>query len=265
MPAVQLPEGSIWYAHHPATSTRPPLVWIYGAGGTHLDWPGTLRRLPATATLVPDLPGHGRSSLPGRDSIAAYAGDVLALLDALDVRRVIVGGHSMGGAIAQTLALDFPARVAGLVLIGTGARLRVHPDFIDHVRTAPELVFAQVGAALWGDSLPAEAEASRHQYTQALAANGPEVVYGDYVACDAFDSRARLAAIGVPSLVIGGSEDRMTPPKFSHYLAETIPGAELVMVAGGSHMLALEQPEVVGGAVRDWLARSDFGTDFGGA
>jgi len=259
MPAVQFPEGKLWYARHPArAATLLPVLLIHGAAGTHLDWPGTLRRLPGRMTLVPDLPGHGRSTVPGRQDVDAYTRDIVALLAALDVGRVIAIGHSMGGAIAQVLALDFPERIAGLVLIGTGARLRVHPDFLEHVRTEPERVFAQVGAALWGEHLPAEAETVRHQYVQALAANDPEIVYGDYVACDTFDTRGRLEAIRVPTLVVGGTEDRMTPPKFSRYLAETIPGAELVMVAGGSHMLALEQPEVVGEAVRDWLARTDF-------
>lgn len=259
MPAVPFPEGSIWYAYHPAkAASLPPMVLIHGAGGTHLDWPGGLRRLPEAATYVPDLPGHGRSTLPGRQSVQAYAGDIRALLDTLSLGRVIVVGHSMGGAIAQVLALEAPDRVAGLVLIGTGARLRVHPDYIEHVRTAPEQVFAQVSAAMWSDQVSWEAQAARRAYVQTLTASDPEVVYGDYVACDTFDSRGRLEAIQAPTLVIGGSEDRMTPLKFSQYLAETIPQAELVVVPGGSHMMALEQPEVVGEAVRGWLARTDF-------
>jgi pimeloyl-ACP methyl ester carboxylesterase len=259
MPAVPFPEGSIWYAYHPAKAAiLPPVLLIHGAGGTHLDWPRVLRRLPNAATYVPDLPGHGRSTLPGRRSVEAYAEDIAALLERWNLGPVIVVGHSMGGAIAQVLALEVPDRVAGLVLIGTGARLRVHPDYIEHVRTAPEQVFAQVSKAMWSDRIPAEAEATRSKYVQALTASDPEVVYGDYVACDAFDSRGKLEAIRAPTLVIGGSEDRMTPLKFSQTLAESIPQAELVVVPGGSHMMTLEQPEAVGGAVRGWLARTDF-------
>ena len=115
----------MWYAdHRDPTLHRPVTLVIHGAGGTHLDWPAEIRRMPELNTIIVDLPGHGKSSRRGtQQHVGAYASDMLALLDALKLQQVIVAGHSMGGAIAQTLALQHPDRVLGLILICTGAKL----------------------------------------------------------------------------------------------------------------------------------------------
>lgn len=256
MPAIELPTGTVWYARQRAAdSPYPPLLLIHGAGGSHLDWPAELRRLPHATVLTPDLPGHGRSPGRGRRAVATYAGDMIALLDTLGIARAIVGGHSMGGAVAQTLALEAPARVAGLILIGTGARLRVHPDILNGLSVNPDPVYDLLVAWHWAENTPQHLlDRSRQQ----LAATDLEVLHGDYVACDAFDVMAEVGRITAPTLVIGGTADRMTPLKYSAYLADQIPGAELVSVPGGGHMMALEQPQVVAGAVRAWLEKQDW-------
>jgi len=81
----------------------------------------------------------------------------------------------------------------------------------------------------------------------------PRVVWGDFAACDRFDIRERVGEITAPTLVITGSEDRMTPPKFGQWLAERIPGARFVLVEGAGHMVMLEKPDQVASAVREWL------------
>jgi pimeloyl-ACP methyl ester carboxylesterase len=80
------------------------------------------------------------------------------------------------------------------------------------------------------------------------------VLLGDFRACDAFDVRERLGDISVPTLVIGGTEDRLTPPKFSEYLREHIPNTQLLLVEEAGHMVMLEQPAVVTEAIADFLA-----------
>ncbi len=115
MPKIETSSGVMWYAdHRDPTVRRPVTVFIHGAGGTHLDWPAELRRLPEANAIVIDLPGHGRSGGAGRSSVSAYAADVMSLLDALKIPRAILGGHSMGGAICLTAALSYPERVQGL-------------------------------------------------------------------------------------------------------------------------------------------------------
>lgn len=251
MPHITTNTGRLYLADHRKTdSPYRPVLLIHGAGGSHLDWPAGLRRLPQANAIALDLPGHGKSDPPGRSSIDAYAQDVIALLDALELDRVILAGHSMGGAIAQTLALSTPQRVAGLILVGTGARLRVHPDILDRVRTEPEAVAALLKDWMWGPGTPDE---MRQIGYQQMLQTPPDVTYGDYLACNGFNLMDRLGDIQAPALVIGGSEDRMTAPKYAEYLRDNIPRAALIMVEGGGHMMALEQPAVVLAAIERWL------------
>jgi pimeloyl-ACP methyl ester carboxylesterase len=135
MPTV----GGMYYAETGAKmeAAAPPILLIHGSGGSHLDWPGSLRRIVGRRVLTLDLPGHGRSTPPGRETAADYAADVIGLLDALAIDTAIVAGHSLGGAIALQLALSHPERIAGLNLVGTGARLRVHSAILDHILPEP--------------------------------------------------------------------------------------------------------------------------------
>lgn len=252
MPEIALPHGPLWVAEHGRQeSPYPPIIFVHGAGGSHLDWPATLRRMPDAHVFALDLPGHGRSAGPGHQQISAYAAVIVALLDALEIEQAIIGGHSMGGAITQTLALEYADRVAGLILVGTGARLRVHPDILGSILDDPDLVYDTITNWAWGENVP---EDMRALGRQRLGTNDPQSVYGDYLACNKFDIMAQVAQIAAPTLVIGGTADRMTPLKYGAYLAEQIGGAELVTVEGGGHMMALEQPDLVGAAVSNWLA-----------
>ncbi len=259
MPEIALPRATIWYADHRNAAgqdvdrkARPPLFLLHGAGGTHLDWPGDLRRLAGWRAIVPDLPGHGRSDGPGRQTVEDYAADMLALLDGLGLDSAVVIGHSMGAAIGLMLALHHPQRVAGLVTLGGGARLPIPAEVLETVLSDPDQVYQRLSGQLWGAGVPEEIRALTRER---MRCQDPRVVYGDYLACDRFDVRAALPAIRVRALVITGEEDRIVPARFSRTLAEGIPGAELVLIAGAGHMLALERPDAVAGALVGWLER----------
>src|SRR5262245_28525119 len=132
MPFVETAVGKLWYTdHRDPTAHLPVTLLVHGAGGTHLDWPAELRRLPEANAIALDLSGHGRSPGSGRQAVSAYAADIIAFMDALKLSQAIICGHSMGGAIAMTLALDYPQRVQGLILVGTGAKLSVRPDILN--------------------------------------------------------------------------------------------------------------------------------------
>lgn len=256
MPFIETPRGTIWYAdHRNPTLHRPVSVVIHGAGGTHLDWPAEIRRMPELNAVVLDLPGHGRTGGTGRNSIGAYASDVLAFMDALKLEKAVLAGHSMGGAIAQTLAVQQPGRVLGLILIGTSAKLGVHPDLLggmltEFTRTVSVLVSMYYGKQV-NDSLLRRSK-------QRLGEFNPAILHNDYIACNSFDLRDQVRQIKVPVLIIGGSDDKMTPYKASSYLHEQIAGSRLVQIDGGGHMMMLEQPELAADAIQVWLSENHF-------
>ena len=233
------------------TRRKPPLVLIHGAGGTHMHWPAHLRRLPGWSVYAIDLPGHGHSKGPGRDSIAAYREVVYGFCQALGIERVVLAGHSMGSAITLDFALHYPQRLAGMVLVGAGARLRVAPAILEGIRSD----FPATAKLLteWTHD-PHAPEQLKRLYVQRLMENDPDVLYGDFYACDRFDLRSDLARIQTPALVVCGTTDQMTPAKYSEFLVQNLPNARLVLLPEVGHMAMLEAPEDTASAVEAFLA-----------
>jgi pimeloyl-ACP methyl ester carboxylesterase len=231
---------------------HPALVCVHGAGGTHLHWPPHLRALRELRVLTLDLPGHGLSAGVGRTTVDAYADVVAALVEALHLDAVTLVGHSMGGAIGQILALRRVDWLAGLVLVGTSARLRV----ADAIRTGLQTDFpattTQLARWLWG---PTATPVQRALSAFAMRQQGANVVHGDFLACHHFDVRERIREIRLPTLVVGASHDQMTPFKQSERLAAGIPGAQLVCIPRAGHMMALEQPLHTIAAIQQFGAR----------
>ena len=249
MANVEANDSSLYYVV--SSEEGPPVVLIHGAGGSHLVWPGPLRRLPGAKVYALDLPGHAGSTGEVRERIEDYASDLEAFLDALGIERVVLVGHSMGGAIAQTLALTAPYRVSGLVLLGTGARLRVAPAFLEGIETQFERTVGLIDEWSWA---PGTSSELREKGQQMMLEAGPQVLLGDFQACDQFDVRDQVGSIAAPTLVLTGTEDRMTPARFGRWLAEKISDARFALVEGAGHMLMLERPREIADEVKAFLA-----------
>lgn len=191
-----------------------------------------------------DLPGHGRSKGDGETTIAAYAARVVRWLDALKLDRAVFVGHSMGGAIAIWMALEYAHRVAGLVLVGTGGRLRVLPIILElsaqptHFEGVVDLISAKSYSP---DAPPRLVDLARKR----MAETSPQVLHQDFNACDQFDVMDRLGAVAVPTQVICGRDDVLTPEKYSHFLEAVIPQADLALIEKAGHMVMLEKPQQV--------------------
>jgi pimeloyl-ACP methyl ester carboxylesterase len=244
--------GFYYFAHEAEDKSRLPVILIHGAGGIHLSWPPQIRRLPNQPVFAPDLPGHGKSQGVGRHSIEAYAEDVITFMKALKLPAAVMVGYSMGGAIALTLALQHPKKTLGLGLIGTGARLHVAPDILDAVvnpNTFHPAVVMINERSFSSHGPPRLKELA----TQRMAETRPPVLHGDFLACDNFNVMDRLDKITAPTLILCGAEDKMTPLKFSNYLRDGIRDAELKIVDGAGHMVVLEQPDVIAGALIQFL------------
>lgn len=249
MPTLNVNGRALHYAETGRGS--PALVLVHGAGGSHATWTRQLEGLADCARVIAiDLPGHGASEGDGCRSVGDYAAVVREFLVALG-GPVVLGGHSMGGAITQTLALAAPADLRGVVLVGTGARLRVFPKLFELMaRDYAEGVEFLNGHA-WSPSADAALPAAGRR---ALLETRATVTVGDFTACDGFDAMAAVAAIRLPALVIAGEDDRLTPPKYAEFLAASIPGARLVRIARAGHYLPLERPDEVNRAIGDFLA-----------
>jgi len=245
--------AGLYYFFHPSENrSRPPVILIHGAGGNHLFWPPAVRRLAGSRVYALDLPGHGKSEGIGQQSIPGYTKHISAFMDAVGISHAFVVGHSMGGAIALDLTLNCPERVAALCLVASGACLRVAPVFLENAGNASTI--PQVAEAMKEFAYSPHTDAKLKELaSKRLIETRPAVLRGDFLACDVFDVRERLGEIRVPTLILVGSDDQMTPVAFSNYMAENIPGAQLWMIENAGHMLMLEKPRQVSQALSGFL------------
>ncbi len=256
MPRLDTAQDTLFYARR--GRGHPALVCIHGAGGTHQHWGWQIGGLSdMTAVLALSLPGHGRAAGPHRHRIAEYGAVVLDALDALALGSVVLAGHSMGGAIALWLALHQPERVAGLVLISTGAKLPIPAALLAEMARAPIRAVRQIAANVYHPDTSANLrQAGEVAFLQA----DPVVFRDDLLACSSFDVRERLDEICCPTLILCGADDQMTPARCSQFLHQRIAHAELLIVEQAGHMLPIEQPDMVNAALRRWFT-SQYRTD----
>ena len=225
-------------------------MFVHGAGCNSLLWKGTLQYLSGSSrALAVDLPGHPAGEITCR-SVGDYAEAFHGFIQDSGLERPVVCGHSMGGATVLALALAHPDEVGGLVLVSTGARLGASPEIIEGLRREPmRTIEGVITPRSFGSvdlGLGREARA-------ALSFSNLPVFLNDYLACQGFDVRADLPRISSKTLIVCGDKDRMTPPKWSHYLKANIPGSELRFIKDSGHMLPLERPEPLARVVQAFL------------
>ena len=223
---------------------RPPVLLVHDAGGEHLSWPAEIRLLPRTRVYTLDLPGHGRSEGLGRQYIEDYARCIEEFMNAAGLSRAVIGGHGMGGAIALSLAMEHPGRVAGTILISTGPRLPIPAAVLENganTSTLPQAINILEEMSFHSKTPPL----LRETVGKRLMCVRQTLLYGDWLACDRFNAGGNIESIHTPALVVCGTADRLTPLHFSELLASQIPGAALQTVDGAGHMVILEQPRHV--------------------
>ncbi len=233
-------------------SDQKIVILIHGAGGSHLDWPAEFRRLAGYTVYAVDLPGHGRSTLPGCQSVGEYAEALLEFLAALGRFQAVFVGHSLGAAIALYLALEFSQHVAGLGLFSAAACFDVPPEWVNYLSnpaSAPlgiRLIRERLLTGAAHPELAARTLSSLHKVRSS-------VLYGDWLACAQFDIRQRVSQIQIPAYIACGRQDRLTPPSRSRFLAGQLPLARLDVIADAGHLLPLEQPALLAGRLIDFL------------
>jgi pimeloyl-ACP methyl ester carboxylesterase len=253
--------------HYIAAGRGAPVVLLAGYAGDHLSWGLQFPAFRARHHVIAlDNRGCGRSDTPDVPyTTALMAADVIALLDHLGIEAAHVVGLSLGGMIAQEVALEHPARVLSLQLHSTAGRsdryLRVLLDTWRLVRAQLGREMVQQSMALWLfgrrtfadrpeliDMLMRQATAYPYAPTEAGFARQGEAV----TTHDALD---RLGSLSCPTLITSGEDDALLPPRFGRELAEKIPHAELHIVRDAGHMWCWEKPEEFNALSLDFIAK----------
>lgn len=237
-----------------------PLVFVHGFTTTAEFWREQVEPFSSRHRVIRiNLPGHGVSPRPeGRDyTIEAFVDDVLKVFQALEIKEALLVGLSMGGTVAQHFTLNYPDRVRALVLVGATAHGLGADVNVDNVLKAIEDLGVVVASQhvidrSFGHARSAELLA----FAKDEVAHTPAFVARQAIASlNAADSRARLSEIGVPTMIVVGNEDIITPPGESEVLARHIPGSRLEVIVDAGHFPMLEQPESFNELLAGFIAR----------
>jgi pimeloyl-ACP methyl ester carboxylesterase len=254
MPTVKVEGRTIHYVTgvNGIAPGRRNIVFVHGAGGNAFAWQNQRRGLDrGVNTICVDLPGHGQSSGPGYTSIAEYSQWLNRFIDSLALTGVIVAGHSMGGGVILEAAIEHPEILEALILVGSGARLKVSSEILVSLESDFKTAAEQLLRKCYG---PESSKRLIKWGLEHLFDEVPEVVMADFRACNDFDRMDDIAQIKKPALVLCGSEDKMAPPKYSQYLAEKLQRATLRIVEKAGHMAMLEKPFEVNASIIKFLA-----------
>lgn len=240
--------------HAERYGTGEPIVFVHGAGGSSSAWYFQKEYLKAFAEVILiDLPGHGTAPGIPPETIEEKRDMIREALVELKIQECHLVGHSMGGAISMSFALRYPQLLKGLVLVATGARLRVHPEILDTILQDKPMAARRIMELAFSEKAPAlMVETAINEILKAEA----QVIYNDFLSCENFDLMGALSGIEVRTLIIGGAEDRLAPAHYSEYLHREIQGSKLVLVPGAGHMVPLEQPAEVNKAIKEFVFTS---------
>jgi len=243
-----------------AEGAGEPLIWLHGLGMSselwRAQWPVFTPRYRCVAV---DLRGFGQSSKPsaaGAYAIDVLAGDIAAVIEQLALGRCHVLGTSMGGFIAQSLALARPELCRSLVLCHTAPHMSIPADVLatrlEALRNQPLDEYAQLVVA---QACSARASAELRAWVASMLARNDQRAYTQVLSegLSGFDVRGELARLALPTLVVVGEDDRVLPPGGGRELARLIAGAELVELSGVGHLGYAENPQAFNRSVLAFL------------
>lgn len=246
--------GDIYYHLYEGSQEgqKPSMVLLHGAGGNHLYWPPDVRRLSGYRVYAIDLPGHGKSGGRGQQSIGAYCDCILSWMEDVKLHSAVFIGHSMGSAIVMALALEQPQHVLGLGLIGAGARLQVSNILLE-TASSPTTFHNAIDTIVSWSFAPQTSEQLKDLAAKRMTDIRYSVLYSDLLACNAFDVTEHVDKLQCPTLVMCGEQDKMTPKRYSQFLADRIPHSQLAVIPDAGHMVMIEQPAIVAESILAFL------------
>ncbi|MDY6843253.1 MAG: alpha/beta hydrolase [Thermodesulfobacteriota bacterium] len=224
------------------------LLFIPAAGATKESWFFQTSYFKDSEGV--DLPGHPEGKpCTNVDDYVEWLHDYISTRG---FKEVVLAGLSLGGAITLLYGLKYPDDLKAIILIGTGARLRVHPSYLEQLKKAVEDKENWVKESLDTTNTPFPPEISA-AITKKKVKMGPEVVLNDMLCCDTFDIMDKVHQIKIPTLIINGTEDVMTFVKYAQYLHDKIEGSQLVIIEEAGHGVAMQKPKEVNAAIESFL------------
>lgn len=200
-----------------------------------------------------DLPNHGKSD--GFSDISKINLDLFIelieeLKNFLNLEKLVLAGHSLGGAIILSYYFKNPDDVEALILCSTGARLRVSPVIFQHLKEGTKQYLNYIRQLNFYRKTP---KSIIDTYRKQVSKIDPPVIYNDYKICDSFDRMKEMDLINIPCLILCGEEDILTPVKYSQYFHDNIKNSQLYIVKEARHMVQVEKPEEVNQYIQQFI------------
>jgi len=224
------------------------LIFIHGSGAYGGIWRYQIDHLSNSGAI--NLPGH----LQGQtlNSVEEYVDWLKECIRKKGHKDVVLAGHSLGGAITLMYALKYPQELKGIIIISSGARLRVHPRYLTPLEEAIKGNIQEWYQVLEGMHRLIPEDYKREVIEQQKAI-GPAVMLNDYLCCDKFDLMDKVQEIKLPALVICGELDVMTPVKYANYLGAKLTNSQVVIIPQATHLVFAEKPNAVNKAIEDFV------------
>jgi pimeloyl-ACP methyl ester carboxylesterase len=245
MPEVFISGRRLAYEAQPVSLDPSVLsvLFVHSSGADREEWRAQLEGLSGVIQMIAlELPGHGASDPRVETTVPAYAGYVVNFVETLGLQKVMLVGCSLGSAIVQWIALSPGPWLSAIGLVGAGARLRVLPALLDGL--SPEGEPLKYLAMMSEFCLsPSTGEPIRSMYKEKCLRTPPELLRNDLLACNEFDVMERIGEVSLPTWIIVGEDDKLTPMKYARFLHEHISGSRLSIIPGAGHLVMMEKPK----------------------
>jgi 3-oxoadipate enol-lactonase len=249
------PWGHMHY-HISGPDDAPAILWANSLGTDLRMWDGVVAQLPGWRHIRFDKRGHGLSFTPQTPwTVTDLAGDAAALLAFLGIKRAVVAGCSVGGMIAQAIAIHHQGLVRALVLSNTAAKIGTAEAWaarIDAVEAGGIAAIRDAVLERWFAAEFRQSDAARPWGTMLLRCDAPGYT-GTCGALAKADFRSEVGRIAVPTLMIAGTDDLATPPDLVAETCALIDTAQLVLLQGSGHIPAIDAPEATASAISTFL------------
>jgi pimeloyl-ACP methyl ester carboxylesterase len=224
------------------------IVFVHGSGGCADIWRYQTAYFPDSHAV--SLPGHPDGQI--LKSVEGCVDWLKKYIDGKALKDVILAGHSFGGAITLMYELRYPHELKGIIVIGSGARLRVHPAFLAICEEA-----VKGNLQKWYEMVEEMNRSTPEDYRSEIIEKqktiGPAAMLNDFLCCDKFDIMNKIHEVKLPALIVCGELDVMTPVKYANYLGAKMANSKVVVVPQAGHFVFAEKPEAVNKAIEDFV------------